>query len=151
MKVILLKDVKGSGKSGEVVNVSDGYARNYLLPRGFAVEANAANLNELENKKNIEKKREGEEIRMARQAADKMSQVTVVIEAKSGEKGKLFGSVTNKEIAEELERQHKISVDRKKIVLKEPIRQLGEIELEVKLHPEITGKLKVKVDEIHKD
>ena len=147
MKVILLKDVKGSGVKGDVINVSDGYARNYLFPRGLAVEATQASLNELKDKERAEGKRKEQAVQDAREMANKLSEITLVMKAKSGENGKLFGSVTNKEIAQELKKQHKLSIDRKKIVLNEPIKQLCQIELEVKLYPEISGKLKVKVEE----
>ncbi|HHZ13524.1 MAG: 50S ribosomal protein L9 [Caldicoprobacterales bacterium] len=147
MKVILLKDIKGSGSKGDVINVSDGYARNYLFPRGLAIEATKANLNELKNKEKAEEKRKEQAAQEAREIADKLSDITLVIKAKSGENGKLFGSVTNKEIAQELKKQHKISIDRKKIVLDEPIKQLCEMEVDVKLYPEISGKLKIRVEE----
>lgn len=147
MKVILLEDVKGSGVKGDIINASDGFARNYLFPKGLAVEATKANLNELKNRERAEEKRKEEAAQQAREMADKLSQLTLVIKAKSGENGKLFGSVTNKELAEELKKQHNITIDRKKIVLGEPIKQLCEMELEVKLYPEISGKLKVKVEE----
>ncbi len=147
MKVILLKDVKGTGVKGDVVNVSDGYARNFLFPKGLAVEATKSNLNELKNKERAQQKRIEQEKQEARELAKKISDITLVIKAKSGENGKLFGSVTNKEIAQELKKQHNITIDRKKIVLDEPIKQLGQMELEVKLYPEISGKLTVKVEE----
>lgn len=147
MKVILLKDVKGSGVKGDVVNVSDGYARNFLFPKGLAIEATKANLNELKNKEKAQQKRIEQEKQEARELAEKISAVTLVIKAKSGDSGKLFGSVTNKEIAQELKKQHNITIDRKKIVLNEPIRQLGQVDIEVKLYPEISGKLTVKVEE----
>jgi len=147
MKVILLKDVKGTGVKGNVVNVSDGYARNFLFPKGLAIEATKANLSELKNKEKAQQKRIEQEKQEARELAKKISDITLVIKAKSGENGKLFGSVTNKEIAEELKKQHNIIIDRKKIVLNEPIKQLGQMDLEVKLYPEISGKLTVKVEE----
>ena len=147
MKVILLKDVKGTGVKGDVVNISDGYARNFLFPKGLAVEATKSNLNELKNKERAQQKRIEQEKQEARELAKKISDITLVIKAKSGENGKLFGSVTNKEIAQELKKQHNITIDRKKIVLDEPIKQLGQMELEVKLYPEISGKLTVKVEE----
>ncbi len=147
MKVILLKDVKGTGVKGDVVNISDGYARNFLFPKGLAIEATKANLDELKNKERAQQKRIEQEKQEARELAKKISEITLVIKAKSGENGKLFGSVTNKEIAQELKKQHNITIDRKKIVLNEPIKQLGQMELEVKLYPEISGKLTVKVEE----
>jgi len=147
MKVILLQDVKGTGKKGEVVNVSDGYARNFLFPKNLAQEATAQNLNELKKKQKAEQDRKQREIEEAKKMVEKLKDITLVIKAKSGENGKLFGSVTNKEIAEELEKQYKIKLDKKKIVLPEPIKQIGEVELEVKVYAEISGKLKVRVEE----
>ncbi|HHT66341.1 MAG: 50S ribosomal protein L9 [Caldicoprobacterales bacterium] len=147
MKVILLQDVKGHGKKGDVVNASDGYARNYLFPRNLAVEATSKNLNDLKNKQAAENKRKEAQLEEARKQAEAISGLEVVVKAKSGENGKLFGSVTNKEIGDTLKRQHNISIDRKKIVLPEPIRSLGSFQLEVKVYPEITAKLNVKVVE----
>ncbi|MFY9176998.1 MAG: 50S ribosomal protein L9 [Caldicoprobacterales bacterium] len=147
MKVILLDNVKGTGVKGEVVNVSDGYARNFLFPKGLAIEATKANLNELKKKEKAAQRRREQEMQEAREMANRISDLTLVIKAKSGENGKLFGSVTNKEIAQELKKQHNIDIDRKKIVLNEPIKQLGQQDLEVKLYPEISGKLTVKVEE----
>ncbi|NLJ40014.1 MAG: 50S ribosomal protein L9 [Clostridiales bacterium] len=147
MKVILLKDIRGSGVKGDVVNVSDGYARNYLFPRGLAIEADAGSLRNLKNKAKAEEKRAEQAAKEAMALAEKISEITLVIRAKSGESGKLYGSVTNKEIAEELKKQHKIAVDRKKIVMPEPIRQLCTVTLDVKLYPEVVGKLKVQVEE----
>ena len=147
MKVIILKDVSATGVKGDVINVSDGYARNYLFPRGLATEATKANLNELKNKEKAEEKRREQAAQEAREIAEKLSDITLVIKAKSGENGKLFGSVTNKEIAQELKKQHKIAIDRKKIVLDEPIKQLSEMEVDVKLYPEISGKLRIRVEE----
>lgn len=147
MKVILLEDVKGSGVKGDVVDVSHGYARNYLFPRNMAIEATKANLNALKDKERAWEKRRQEEAAEAREMAKKLEDITLTIKAKSGESGKLFGSVTNKEIADELKSQHNLIVDRKKIVLGEPIKQLGGMELEVKLYPEITGTLKVNIEE----
>jgi len=143
MKVILQQDVKGSGKKGDIVNVSDGYARNFLFPRGLAIEANEANLKNLKNKKEAEAHRKAQELEQAKALAAKMKGLSVEITAKAGENGKLFGSITNKEIAEALNKQHKIKVDRKKIVLDEPIKSLGELTVEVKVYPEISSQLKV--------
>ena len=145
MKVILLKDVKGHGEKGEVVNAKDGYARNYLLPRGLAIEANAKNLNILKAEKVAEDKKLKVETEEAKELAEKISKAEVVVKAKAGENGKLFGSVTNKEIAELLESQHGISIDKKKIVLPEPVKSLGKFQLEVKVYPEISTNLTVKV------
>jgi large subunit ribosomal protein L9 len=147
MKVILLQDVKGHGKKGDVVNASDGYVRNYLFPRKLAIEATPKNLKALKDKQAAENKRKQEELQEAKKQAEALSKVEVVVKAKSGESGKLFGSITNKEIADTLKKDHKIDLDRKKIVLPEPIRSLGNFELEVKVYPEVSGKLKVKVVE----
>lgn len=147
MKVILLKDVKGQGKQGDVVKVSDGYARNYLFPNNLAVEATKSNLNELKTRKAADDKRRQTELDKARKQAEAISNLEVVVTAISGESGKLFGSVTNKEIADVLKEKHGIDIDRKKIVLSEPIRSLGSYQLEVKVYPEVTARLKVRVDE----
>ena len=114
----------------------------------MATEATQGKLNELKARERAEQKRREQEADEARAMVKRLSELTLIIKTKSGENGKLFGSVTNKEIAEELKKQHKIDIDRKKIVLAEPIKQLGEMELEVKLYPEISGKLKVKVEEV---
>ncbi|NLU36035.1 MAG: 50S ribosomal protein L9 [Clostridiales bacterium] len=147
MKVILLQDVKGHGKKGDVVNASDGFARNYLFPRKLAVEATEKNLRELKNKQAAEAKRRQQEFEEAQKLADAISKAEVVVKAKSGEGGKLFGSITNKEIADALKKDHNIDLDRKKIVLQEPIRSLGNFELDVKVYPEVSAKLKVRVEE----
>ncbi len=148
MKVILLQDLKGTGKKGEIVNVSDGYARNYLFPRKLAEEATEKNLKKWKQKQKDEERKRQQEITEANKMVEKLKDITLVIKAKSGESGKLFGSLTNKEIAEELDKQYNIKLDRKKIVLPEPIKQLGEMELEVKVYAEISGKLKVRVEGI---
>ena len=147
MKVILLQDVKGHGKKGDVVIASDGFARNYLFPRKLAVEATEKNLRELKNKQAAEAKRRQQEFEEAQKLADAISKAEVVVKAKSGEGGKLFGSITNKEIADALKKDHNIDLDRKKIVLQEPIRSLGNFELDVKVYPEVSAKLKVRVEE----
>ncbi|HHY82229.1 MAG TPA: 50S ribosomal protein L9 [Clostridiales bacterium] len=147
MKVILLQDVKGHGKKGDVVNASDGYARNYLIPNKLAIEATSKNLADLMNKKAAESKRKETELEEAKKLAEKISGLEVVVKAKCGENGKLFGSVTNKEIAETLKSRHNINIDKKKIVLSEPIRSLGSFQLEVKVYPEVSAKLNVKVEE----
>lgn len=146
MKVILLKDVKGHGVAGEVVDVSPGYARNYLLPRGFAEEATKQNLARAKNRQKAEKKRREQEFKEAKELVETLSNITVTLKAKSGESGKLFGSITSKEIAEALKDQHGIELDRRKIVLDEPIKTLGVMELDVRVYPEVVGKLKVSVE-----
>ncbi|MGI6537521.1 MAG: 50S ribosomal protein L9 [Caldicoprobacterales bacterium] len=147
MKVILLEDVKGHGVKGDVVNVKDGYARNFLFPRNLAVEATPENLNNLEKKKAALEKKKAQEMEEAKKLAETISQVEVVVKARSGENGKLFGSVTNAEIADILQKTHNIKIDKKKIVLPDPIRNLGDYQLEVKVYPEVTANLKVKVVE----
>lgn len=146
MKVILLKDVKGHGVAGEVVDVSPGYARNYLLPRGFAEEATKQNLARAKSRQKAEKKRREQEFKEAKELVETLSNITVTLKAKSGESGKLFGSITSKEIAEALKDQHGIELDRRKIVLDEPIKTLGVMELDVRVYPEVVGKLKVSVE-----
>ncbi|NLC43571.1 MAG: 50S ribosomal protein L9 [Clostridiales bacterium] len=147
MKVILLEDVKGHGLKGDVVNAKDGYARNYLFPNNLAIEANAGNMSNLQSKQATEDKRKQNELEEAKKLAESISQLVVVVKAKSGENGKLFGSVTNKEIADIMSQDHKVNIDKKKIVLPEPIRSLGEFQLEVKVYPEVGTKLNVKVVE----
>ena len=147
MKVILMQDLKGKGEKGDIVNVSDGYARNFLFPKNAAIEANAENTRDLELKRRSEERKKKVEMDKAREIAKSLSSATIVIKAKSGENGKLFGSITNKEIAEELNAQHKLSIDKKKIVLDEPIKTLGVREVEVKIYPEITAKVKVRIEE----
>src|SRR6056297_99910 len=138
MKVILLKDIKGTGKKGEIINASDGHARNYLLPRGLAKEATQGNVNAL-NKKKAAKEREDMEARLAK--------LEIVVKGKAGEGGRLFGSITSMDIAKALKKDHKLSVDKRKIIMDGHIKEMGLHEVEVKLHPEVTAKLKVKVVE----
>ncbi|MGI6732301.1 MAG: 50S ribosomal protein L9 [Anaerovoracaceae bacterium] len=146
MNVILIKDVKKLGKPGDVVKVSDGYARNMLLPRGMAIEATAENMKNLENQKALQAEKEAEELAAAKELAGKMEKITVKVLTKSGEGGKLFGSITAKDIADALKDQHDISLDRRKILLESPIKQVGEFELDVKLYKDVIGKLKVSVE-----
>lgn len=143
MKVLLLNDVKGQGKKGEVINVSDGYARNFLFPKKLACEVDAAVLNDLKNKEEAKKRREALERQAAVDTAKKFESIVVKIYATAGADNKFFGSVTNKEIAEELQKQFSIEVDKRKIVLAEAIKTFGTHTVDVKLHPEITGKLNV--------
>ncbi|KFZ42417.1 50S ribosomal protein L9 [Anoxybacillus flavithermus] len=147
MKVIFLKDVKGKGKKGEVKNVADGYAQNFLFKQGLAVEATTANLKALEAQKNKQKKEAEEELARAKQLKEKMDTLTVELFAKAGEGGRLFGSITSKQIAEALQQQHDIKIDKRKIELDDAIRALGYTNVPVKLHPEVTATLKVHVQE----
>ncbi|MCT1901721.1 50S ribosomal protein L9 [Oceanobacillus sojae] len=147
MKVIFLKDVKGKAKKGDVKNVPDGYARNYLLKNNMAEEATSGNLKALNAKKKKQDKLEIEEKENAIQLKDKLADLTVELEAKSGENGRLFGSITSKQIAEALNKQHGHKLDKRKIELDEPIRALGYTNVPVKLHPEVSGSVKVHVKE----
>ena len=145
MIVILTKDVKGTGKEGDVVKVSDGYARNQLIPKGFAKEATQGNIRNLEKQKAIAAEKNAEQKAAAEKQAEQLEKVTLVIQSKGGENGKLFGSITSKDIAEALEQQEGIKVDKKKIDLAGPIKQVGETDVVVKLFPEVSAKLKVSV------
>jgi large subunit ribosomal protein L9 len=147
MKVIFLKDVKGKGKKGEVQNVSDGYARNYLLKNNLAQEATPGNLKALEGKKRKQQQIEQQEKEDAMELKDTLAELTVEIKAKSGKDGRLFGSITSKQIAEQLEKQHGHKIDKRKIELAQPIRSLGYTNVPVKLHPEVSGSIKVHVAE----
>ncbi|MFD1019433.1 50S ribosomal protein L9 [Thalassobacillus hwangdonensis] len=147
MKVIFTKDVKGKGKKGEVKNVSDGYARNFLLKNNYAVEATNANMQALKAKQNKAKQEEQEELDEAKQLKETIEKLEVKLSAKSGDGGRLFGSITSKQIADELKKSHNIKVDKRKIELNEPIRTLGYSNVPVKLHPEVTGTIKVHVAE----
>ncbi|MFV9510327.1 50S ribosomal protein L9 [Tepidibacillus sp. LV47] len=144
MKVIFLQDVKGQGKKGEIKEVADGYARNFLLPRGLAKEATKSNINELNAYKSSEQKRKAQELEQAKKLAKELEQLTVTIPSKSGEGGKLFGAVTAKQIADQL-KQMKIQIDKRKILLDEPIRSLGYTHVPVKIHKEVTATIKVHV------
>ncbi len=146
MKVVLKQDVKGLGKKGELVNASDGYARNFLFPKNLAVEANAQNMSELKNREQAEKYRIATETAAAKANAEKISGKTIKITAKAGANGKLFGSVTSKELSEKINDEFGIKVDKKKIVV-EDIKQFGTFEFEVKLYTGISAKLFVMVGE----
>ena len=147
MKVIMLEDVKSLGKKGEIVNVSDGYARNYILPKKLGVEANSANMNDLKLKKANEDKIAQQQLESAQQLAETLETKEVVLKMKSGEGGRAFGSISSKEIAAAAKQQCALELDKKKIQLPEAIKALGVYEVSVKLHPKVTGKLKVKVVE----
>lgn len=147
MKVVLLKDVKGQGKKDDVVNVSDGYARNFLFPKGLAVEAGAQIMNEIKNRESSRLHKIELEKAAANEIKSKLENVVVKITGKAGGDGRLYGSVTSSEIADELEKQHAITVDRRKIVIANPVKAVGTYEFDVKLYPEITGKIKVVVSD----
>ena len=147
MKVILIQDVKSLGKKGEIVNVNDGYARNFILPKKLGAEATAKNLNDLKLQKNNEKKVAQENLDAAKELAAELAAGKVELAIKVGEGGRTFGSVSSKEIAAAVKEQMKLDVDKKKIVLKENIKTLGTHIVNVKLHPEVTAELKVVVKE----
>ena len=147
MKVILLQDVKALGKKGEVVNVNDGYARNFILPKKLGVEANGKNLNDLKLQKNNEAKVEQENLDAAKKLEEELKAGKVVLTMKVGEGGRTFGSVSSKEIAEAVKEQMHLDIDKKKIQLKEQIKTLGTHIVSVKLHPEVTAELNVSVKE----
>lgn len=148
MKVILLADVKGVGKKEQIVNASEGYARNFLFPKNLAIEANAGNMKKLDNKHKLEAQKAKEELENSQALADKLEKLSVDIKVKTGGNGKLFGAVTNKEIASALKQQHNLEIDKKKIVLNDAIKTTGEKEVNIKLHPKVTAKLKVLVAEL---
>ncbi|MCM1123571.1 MAG: 50S ribosomal protein L9 [Eubacterium sp.] len=147
MKVILLEDVKSLGKKGEIVNVSDGYARNYVLPKKLGVEANTANMNDLKLQKANADKVAQKQLETAQELAKALETKEVVLKMKSGKDGKAFGSVSSKEIAAAAKTQCGLELDKKKIQLPEAIKALGVYEVNIKLHPKVMGKLKVKVIE----
>lgn len=147
MKVILLEDVKSLGKKGDIVDVSDGYARNAILPKKLGVEATGKNLNDLKLKNRHKDKLEAENLENARQLAGVIEQTTVEVRLKSGEGGKAFGSVSAKEISLAAKEQAGLDIDRKKMHLKENLKNLGSYEVPVKLHPQVTANLTVRVVE----
>lgn len=147
MKVIFVADVKGKGKKGEVKDVAVGYAQNYLIKNNLAVEATPANISKLEGQKNLEKKNAAQELADAKALKEQLEKLTVEMTAKSGEGGRLFGSITTKQIADELKKKEGIKVDRRRMELPDAIRALGYTNVPVKLHQEVTATLKVHVTE----
>ena len=147
MKVILLQDVKSLGKEGEIVNVNDGYARNFIIPKKLGVEANNKNLNDLKLKKSNEEKIAKENKEAAEKLAGELKAGQILLKIKVGEGGKAFGSVSAKEIAAEVKEQMDLDVDKKKIQLKETLKTLGTHNVPIKLHPEVTAELKVEIKE----
>lgn len=147
MKVILLENVKSLGKKGELVNVSDGYARNYVLPKKLGVEATPANMNDLKLQRQNADKVAQEQLETAKQLAETLETKEVVVRMRSGEGGRAFGSVSSKEIASAAKEQCGLELDKKKIQLPEAIKALGVYEVSIKLHPKVTGRLRVKVVE----
>ncbi|WP_304507141.1 50S ribosomal protein L9 [Anaerotignum sp.] len=147
MKVILLKDVKSVGKKGDLINASEGYAKNFLLPRKLGVEATKSNLNDYELKQKSEEKRKQEELESAQKIADALKDQVVTIKVKTGGNGKLFGSVTNKEVADAIVDQTKQEIDKKKVSIGDPIKMIGERTATIKLHPKVTAEVSVKIVE----
>ena len=145
MKVILLEDVKSVGKKGELVNASDGYAKNFLFPKKLAVEATKSNLNDFELKQKAEAKRKKEELEQAQNMAKELENKTVTVKVKTGENGKLFGSVTNKEVAEEIVKQTGMQIDKKKVSIGDPIKMVGERTAVIKLHPKVSAEITIKI------
>ena len=147
MKVLLLADVKGQGKKDQIVEVSDGYARNFLFPKKLAIAADAKVLSEAKSKEEAKQFRLREEKAAAEALAKKLSEITVTLTASSGGDGRLYGSITSKDIAEGLKAEHKIDLDKRKLVLSENIKAYGTYNVDVKVYPEVSAKLKVKVTE----
>lgn len=145
MKVILKADIKGVGKKNEVVNASDGYARNFLFPKNLAVEVNAENMSKLKAQNEATQFRKDTEKEEAKKVAEKLTKIMVKVQVKAGENGKIFGGVSAKDISENLEKQHKIKIDKKKIDLKETIKTLGIYNVNVKLYEGVSGEIKVDV------
>ena len=148
MKIILLQDEKKLGRKGDVVDVSDGYARNYVLPKKIGIEATAKNMNDLKLKKANEDKRAQEQMEAAKALAAQLEDKQIVVKIKGGEGGRTFGSVSSKEIAAACKEQYDIEIDKKKIQLTESLKNFGSYEVPIKLHPQVTGKLMVKVVEV---
>lgn len=147
MKVILLEDVKSLGKKGQIVDVSDGYARNFIFAKKLGLEATPKNLNDLKLKKAHEDKLAAQRLEEAKEFAEKLKDLEVTVKIKAGEGGRIFGSVSSKEIAQAAKEQLNLDLDKKKLVLDGPIKALGTTVVPVKLHPQVTGELKVKVQE----
>jgi large subunit ribosomal protein L9 len=145
MKVILKQDVKSLGTKESMVNVSDGYARNFLIPKGLAVEVNPSNINIMNTKKESIKIKKDKELAAAKTLSDKISEVTVILKAKSGDNGKLFGSITSKDIANQLKTKYDLDIDKKKIALSETIKETGDFKVEIKLYPTVVASLKVRI------
>lgn len=145
MQVILTQDIKGVGKKDEIINANDGYARNFLLPRKMAVEANSQNLGLLKGRKDSANFKKEQEKENAVKLQEKLSKIMLTVKVKAGENGKIFGSITSKEIVQELSNQYRIEIDKKKVLLKESIKELGMFHVEIKLYEGIIGKLKINI------
>ena len=148
MEVIFIKDLKGQGKAGDKKNISDGYAKNFLIPKGYAVEATASNLNNLKGKKESEAYKKQQELENALMLKEKLEKITVILKAKAGDNGKIFGSITSKDISEALSKTFGMNVDKKKIVLPDGIKEIGTFTIDVKLYPSVSGKVKICVESL---
>lgn len=147
MKVILLEDIKNVGKKDQIINASDGYAKNFLFPKNLALEATPANIRKLEAKEKIHREEQKRLLEEARELDEKIQALTLIVKSKAGESGKLFGAVTTKEIAALLEEKG-LDIDKRKIMLQRDIKSLGEFEVDVKLHTKVTSKLKIIVENL---
>ena len=147
MVVILKRDIKGTGKAGDIVKVSDGYARNMLIPKGWAIEATKGNINTLEKVKAKQAEEEAARKTSAQELAKKIEEIDVCIETKAGEGGRLFGSITSKDVCEALKTQHNIAMDKKKLQMSQPIKALGTFSVKIKLYQDVSAELAVKVTE----
>ena len=145
MKVILLQDIKGVGKKDQIINASDGYARNFLFPKKLAVEADSGNMGRLKSKKDSVAHKQDMEREHAKETANKIEKLTLVLKVKAGKNGKIFGGVTSKEIAENLSKEYNIDVDKKKILLKDTIKNLGSFTVDIKLFENIVANLKIQI------
>ena len=146
MKVILNKDVKGTGKAGDVVTVSDGYARNMLIPRGLATEATQSNIRQLEKQKAIAAEKKAEEKAAAQELAEKLNKASIKMKIKAGEGGRIFGSITSKDIADAINIQLGMDIDRKKVKLDAPIKQVGQTDVDMRLYQDVNAKIKVIIE-----
>lgn len=147
MKVILLKDIKGTGNRGDIINASDGHARNYLIPRGLAKEATDGSIKELEHQNALKVKKEKDALAAAIAHAAEIDKMEIVFKTKAGEGGRLFGSITSKDISERLKETHNLDIDKKKIVLENPIRTLGTTKIQIKVYPKVSAHIQVHVIE----
>ena len=147
MEIVLLEDVKALGKKGEIVKVNEGYARNFILPKKLGVEANSKNLNDLKLKKANQEKIAAKQLAEAKERGEKLEKASITLSIKAGDNGKAFGSVSGKEISKAIQDQLNLEIDKKKLVLPEPLKTFGTHEVPVKLHKDVTAKLSVKVTE----
>lgn len=148
MKVILKQDIKDLGKKDTLIEVSDGYARNYLIPRKLCVEANASNVNDMKNKQQSEAAKKQRELDIAKDLAAKLNDQKIVIKAKAGESGKLFGAISNKDIAEQIKQKLNLDIDKKKIILDEPIKALGQFHIEARIYHGVVATFNVSIESI---